>query len=385
MRRHDPEYIRELIDEWREGDANAFAAIYAVTCRKIYEHAYRRLSDIYLTQDAVTETYLRAGETEKPADIPMLRWLLEITDGVCDKILRYNGDAAEKRESASGQTGDVAEERESAPEQREDGEEKRKSGVEQTGDAAEMKESASVPAGDADKNRGAMAVLDDDTAEQMLYNILDTLGMEQNTVPLQNLDIYMGYRKQRSRLMILVVGIMAAIIILLPLLLIRPNMTMEKTSNADEAGRPVYTVHVSSILEIYSVTAEIGGDQMPVYQEGASVYTVRPTRNGSMKIMVTGENRRRVSTSVLVDTKDTKPPELVRRKTDGRDAVTLFLTDNSGIDYDRISGSDEKGRTIEPVSWEESTGAVTFAYPSEKIEVSIPDRTGNVLRLILNP
>ncbi|MGN0433630.1 MAG: hypothetical protein ACI4EB_03760, partial [Bilifractor sp.] len=231
----------------------------------------------------------------------------------------------------------------------------------------------------------AMAVLDDDTAEQMLYNILDTLGMEQNTVPLQNLDIYMGYRKQRSRLMILVVGIMAAIIILLPLLLIRPNMTMEKTSNADEAGRPVYTVHVSSILEIYSVTAEIGGDQMPVYQEGASVYTVRPTRNGSMKITVTGENRRRVSTSVLVDTKDTKPPELVRRKTDGRDAVTLFLTDKSGIDYDRISGSDEKGRTIEPVSWEESTGAVTFAYPSEKIEVSIPDRTGNVLRLILNP
>ena len=343
MRRHDPEYIRELIDEWREGDANAFAAIYAVTCRKVYEHAYRRLADIYLTQDAVTETYLRAGETEKPADIPMLRWLLEITDGVCNKILRYNGDAAEKRESAVWHTED------------------------------------------ADKNRGAMAVLDDDTAEQMLYNILDTLGMEQNTVPLQNLDIYMGYRKQRSRLMILVVGIMAAIISLLPLLLIRPNMTMEKTSNADEAGRPVYTVHVSSILEIYSVTAEIGGDQMPVYQEGASVYTVRPTRNGSMKITVTGENRRRVSTSVLVDTKDTKPPELVRRKTDGRDAVTLFLTDKSGIDYDRISGSDEKGRTIEPVSWEESTGAVTFAYPSEKIEVSIPDRTGNVLRLILNP
>ena len=343
MRRHDPEYIRELIDEWREGDANAFAAIYAVTCRKIYEYAYRRLADIYLTQDAVTETYLRAGETEKPADIPMLRWLLEITDGVCNKILRYNGDAAEKRESAVWHTED------------------------------------------ADKNRGAMAVLDDDTAEQMLYNILDTLGMEQNTVPLQNLDIYMGYRKQRSRLMILVVGIMAAIIILLPLLLIRPNMTMEKTSNDDEAGRPVYTVHVSSIMEIYSVTAEIGGDQMPVYQEGASVYTVRPTRNGSMKITVTGENRRRVSTSVLVDTKDTKPPELVRRKTDGRDAVTLFLTDKSGIDYDRISGSDEKGRTIEPVSWEESTGAVTFAYPSEKIKVSIPDRTGNVLRLILNP
>ena len=371
MRRHDPEYIRELIDEWREGDANAFAAIYDVTCRKVYEHAYRRLADIYLTQDAVTETYLHAGEAEKPADIPMLRWLLEITDGVCDKILRYNGDAAEKRKPAPGRMGDAAEERESAPGQ--------------MGESAEKRESAVWHTGDADKNRGAMAVLDDDTAEQMLYNILDTLGMEQNTVPLQNLDIYMGYRKQRSRLMILVVGIMAAIIILLPLLLIRPNMTMEKTSNADEAGRPVYTVHVSSILEIYSVTAEIGGDQMPVYQEGASVYTVRPTRNGSMKITVTGENRRRVSTSVLVDTKDTKPPELVRRKTDGRDAVTLFLADESGIDYDRISGSDEKGRTIEPVSWEESTGAVTFAYPSEKIEVSIPDRTGNVLRLILNP
>ena len=218
MRRHDPEYIRELIDEWREGDANAFAAIYDVTCRKVYEHAYRRLADIYLTQDAVTETYLHAGEAEKPADIPMLRWLLEITDGVCDKILRYNGDAAEKRESAPGQKKDAEEKIEFVPGQKKDAEEKIESDPGQMGESAEKRESASGQMGDADKNRGAMAILDDDTAEQMLYNILDTLGMEQNTVPLQNLDIYMGYRKQRSRLMILVVGIMAAIIILLSLI-----------------------------------------------------------------------------------------------------------------------------------------------------------------------
>lgn len=349
MRGHDPAYICGLLEEWRQGDANAFAALYSVTYRKMYEHAYQRLMDIYLTQDAVTETYLVAGEEQKPEKVPLLRWLMEISDSVCDRILQYSGKAAEKQRLGSGK------------------------GAGKSKDAARADGEQAVPE------------LDEETAEQMLYNILDTLGMEQNTVPLQNLNIYMGYRRQRSRLMTLVVWIMAAMIFFLPLLLIRPNMTLEKTSNADEAGRPVYTVRVNSIPEIYSVTATIGKDQMPVYQEGESVYTIRPTQDGIMQVTVTADNRRSVSGSVLVDREDTEAPQLVKRSVDGKASVTLTLKDESGVDFSGISGVDSDGRTVKPLSVDEKAGEVTFAYPSEKITVSVPDRTGNVLRLILNP
>lgn len=335
MREHDPAYIRGLLEEWRQGDANAFAALYSVTYRKLCGHAYERLKDIYLTQDAVTETYLIAGEEQKPEHVSLVPWLAGICDSVCDKLLRYSGDSKEKPKVGFAE-----------PE---------------------------VPQ------------LDEDTAEQMLYNILDTLGMEQNTVPLQNLNIYMSYRRQRSRLMTLIVWIMAAMIFFLPLLLIRPNMTLEKTSNADEAGRPVYTVRVNSIPEIYSVTATIGKDQMPVYQEGGAVYTIRPTQDGVMQVTVTADNRRSVRGSVLVDREDTEPPRLVKRSVDDNNSVTLTLTDESGVDFSGISGSNSKGKAVKPLSVNERTGEVTFAYPSEKIAVSVPDRTGNVLRLILNP
>ncbi|MCI6638580.1 MAG: hypothetical protein SOT60_05390 [Bilifractor sp.] len=382
MRGHDPAYICGLLEEWRQGDANAFAALYSVTYRKMYEHAYQRLMDIYLTQDAVTETYLVAGEEQKPEKVPLLRWLMEISDSVCDRILQYSGKAAEKQRLGSGKGAGKSKdagESKGTGKKKGSGQKAASKVYETMGDGIWVNSAASAD------GEQAVPELDEETAEQMLYNILDTLGMEQNTVPLQNLNIYMGYRRQRSRLMTLVVWIMAAMIFFLPLLLIRPNMTLEKTSNADEAGRPVYTVRVNSIPEIYSVTATIGKDQMPVYQEGESVYTIRPTQDGIMQVTVTADNRRSVSESVLVDREDTEPPQLVKRSVDGKASVTLTLKDESGVDFPGISGVDSDGRTVKPLSVDEKAGEVTFAYPSEKITVSVPDRTGNVLRLILNP
>jgi hypothetical protein len=264
--KRDPAYVQRLLEEMYNGDSNAFAAIYSVTCRDLYRHAYGRLCDIYRTQDAVTETYIRAVHGKKPSDVPLARWLDGISDSVCDRILKCSGKNAIDSGTPGGGKG-----------------------------------SGSGGCGD-------MPDFDRDTEEQMLYNILDIAGMEQNTVPLRDLGIYMDYRRHKSRTMTAVVLALAVLIFAAPLFLIRPEMTMKKTESRDESGRPVYTLRVSSVPEVYSVRAQIDQVQMPVYQEGASLYTVRPTREGTMTVTVTAWNRRTASETVVVGRNDAQMP-----------------------------------------------------------------------------
>jgi hypothetical protein len=142
----------------------------------------------------------------------------------------------------------------------------------------------------------------------MLYNILDIAGMEQNTVPLRDLGIYMDYRRHKSRTMTAVVLALAVLIFAAPLFLIRPEMTMKKTESRDE--RRETGLHAARFIraEVYSVRAQIDQVQMPVYQEGASLYTVRPTREGTMTVTVTAWNRRTASETVVVGRNDAQMP-----------------------------------------------------------------------------
>jgi len=339
LKKQDPAYIRELLQEMYQGNGNAFAAIYAITCRELYARSYAFLDDAYLAQDAVMGTYIHAFGEEKPEDVSLTRWLNAVNEDICRDLRLHHADRQ----------------------------------------------------ADKQKSESLSQELDADIAEQMLYNILDTLGIEQNTLSLKHLDLYMNDRRQQSHRMTALMILLTLAIFFLPLLLSRPDMQMEKTSNADEAGRPVYTVRVSSLVEIDSVIARIGQTQMPVYQEGASVYTVRPTQDGEMQVIVTSENRRSVSDAVLVNSADTEPPKLISRvingdtdhSTAGEKTISLTFSDESGIDFEKVYGKDQKGGRIKPLSWQDDT--LVFPYPTQKTTIYVPDRTGNVLQLVLNP
>lgn len=340
MKKYDPSYMRELMNDANHGDGDAFASLYGITYKEQYNYAYRRLRDIYLTQDAVTETYIEAHRREKPVGVPVEKWLMSINREICDHTLRYHSesDGVTKRDYSTRLSDDE------------------------------------IPQ------------LDDDTAEQMLYNIIDTLGLRQNAVSLENLMTYSSYRQQRGRLMRTIVVVIIALLFFVPFRFISPTMTLEKTSNADEAGRPVYTVTVDSQLKTFSVRASIGGVQMPVYQEGANLYTVRPTKNGKMTVIVTSENNRTASMTVTVDTSDTKPPKLVTEKVNSNGTVSfVFKDDENRIRFDQIEATDQNGMMIDPVSTDADTGEVIFDYPSEKITINVPDATGNTLHLVVTP
>lgn len=66
--------------------------------------------------------------------------------------------------------------------------------------------------------------------------------------------------------------------------------------------------------------------------------------------------------------------------------IHIMLSDNdSGIDYEKLSAIDENGNTIIPISVDSEKDIITFAYPDSKIDIYIPDHSGNVLHAILSP
>ena len=78
-------YIGGLVLLAQENDSDAFAELYALTYKHIYNYAGHYLRDEYLAQDAVQETYISALKNIKNIKDPSLfvAWLNQICFHVC--------------------------------------------------------------------------------------------------------------------------------------------------------------------------------------------------------------------------------------------------------------------------------------------------------------
>ena len=78
-------YIGGLVLLAQETDSDAFAELYALTYKHIYNYAGHYLRDEYLAQDAVQETYISALKNIKNIKDPSLfvAWLNQICFHVC--------------------------------------------------------------------------------------------------------------------------------------------------------------------------------------------------------------------------------------------------------------------------------------------------------------
>ena len=130
--------------------------------------------------------------------------------------------------------------------------------------------------------------------------------------------------------------------------------------------------------------AELDGKNLPVSEVAKGSYTITPDANGLLTVSVTLANNQTNTQSVLVDGLDTKAPTYL--STEMRDhRVYLYLEDDaSGIDFAKVTAIDTFGNRISPESYTEAEGAVIFDYPESSMEVYIPDKAGNTLRLNLN-
>lgn len=85
-------YISNLVLRSQANDSDAFAELYALTYRHIYNYAGHYLKDSYLAQDAVQETYISAlkniGNIKDPS--LFVAWLNQICFHVCYDICKKN-------------------------------------------------------------------------------------------------------------------------------------------------------------------------------------------------------------------------------------------------------------------------------------------------------
>lgn len=226
-------------------------------------------------------------------------------------------------------------------------------------------------------------VLDEEMADKILKNIFEKTNVEPNSIPLEVLTAYSSYRKERFFLQRSILVIMMVIFLMLPFLFIAPDFSI----NADDdkyTSTPAYEVALNSSMPVSRVTATIDGRNVPVYEVDAHKYSIEPPVNGRMKVTVTLLNKQQTTQYIDVDNVDMDVPILISSNWDD-DYLYLTLTDNqSGINFDEVKAVKSGGSNVSPVSYNESTGRIVFAYPDDSLNIYIPDNAGNALHLVIN-
>ena len=215
---------------------------------------------------------------------------------------------------------------------------------------------------------------------EVLEHIFDECGRKPNTVPIDALNAYTVYRKERFSLQKMILIAAMVLFIFLPLFFITPEYEVNGEAKG-ERGLPVYTIKVGSILPVGSVNAFINNHVMPVYEADRSTFSVEPTRNGSLKIEVKLFNRQGVTKKMQVTEVDCNGPVLTGN--DVRDGLVYLEVKDEGIgvDYREVYADGISGKRNYPVSVDSERGEIVFEYPDEVWDVYIPDHIGNMLHL----
>ena len=224
--------------------------------------------------------------------------------------------------------------------------------------------------------------LSPDAASQMLSNVFEACDYEANRVPLEVLQSYSNYRRERHLLQKGIILVVALLFAMLPLLFVTPKVSASWVEGS-QPGSPIYEVVAESFLPVESVRASMGTQELDVYQVAEDTYRVRPIQNGTLVITVTLTNKQSTQTLVEVDSVDVTPPQLLGSSlVDGE--LEIFLSDDSGdLDFEGIYAVDANGGKVYPLRYDREKMSVTFAYPDSYLNMFIPDKCKNILQLVL--
>ncbi len=158
----DQTYLQKLAEKIREKDSNAFAAFYGKTYAKLYHFFYQRTGDVYQAQDLLKRFYILAYH-EMVKEVPahpkkaLHKWQESVASFVPQREMKT--DMRPFREMKS------------------------------------------------------------DTAELLMLSILDEIGMQENTIPLEVVRTYDEYHEQRFTLERFLAMIIVALMLFVAMLL----------------------------------------------------------------------------------------------------------------------------------------------------------------------
>lgn len=224
--------------------------------------------------------------------------------------------------------------------------------------------------------------LDIETAREILQHTFEVTQNEPNSVPLEVLASYSNYRKERFTLQKTVLVLLTVFFLLIPFLFIPPSFTL--SAKTDEYGaNPVYRLELESLMLVDQLTVRIGDLNIPAYEVDSHVYSIEPPVNGQMVITVKLINRQTYTEYIEVTNVDKDAPVIESYEVIDH-LLHLFVSDGGvGVDFGGIVALNSDGQEVVPLETDASSGEVIFEHPSQIVNITFPDKVGNVLQVML--
>lgn len=224
--------------------------------------------------------------------------------------------------------------------------------------------------------------LSKEVADQMLSNVFEACDFEPNRVPLEVLQSYSHYRRERHILQKCIIVLVVILFLMLPILFITANVEVTWVEGTP-LGSPIVQVTAKSIVPVESITASIGDYSLEVYQVSDGIYQIHPDANGTLMVTVTLANKQFTEHKVEVTGVDVEPPTLVSSQLVNGELEIFFSDDISDIDFSTVYAVDTAGKVVYPLRHDSDAVSVTFDYPEDHLNIFVSDTCGNTLQLVL--
>ena len=232
------------------------------------------------------------------------------------------------------------------------------------------------------KDKIPVPPLSKEVADQMLSNVFEACDFEPNRVPLEVLQSYSHYRRERHILQKCIIVLVVILFLMLPVLFITANVEVSWVEGTPE-GSPIVQVVAKSIVPVESITASIGDYALDVYQVSDGIYQIHPNANGTLLVTVTLTNKQFTEHKVEVTGVDVEPPVLVSSQLVDGELEIFFSDDISAIDFTTVYAVDPQAQVVYPLRHDPEAVSVTFAYPEDYLNIFVSDTCGNTLQLVL--
>lgn len=328
------EYLRNLLNDAKEGDINSFGVIFAYTYQDIFSQCKVYLNREYDIQDIMLNTYLTAYKrlNEVSGAEHVGRWISLICDGQINNFLLSKNLTRQKAKS-----------------------------IAKTG-----------------RSKNPIKQMSIENAQQIFDSVLILSGAKTDALPLEALLAYHQYRNNRLLLQrgILLVAILALVFV--PFFALSPEMSLSPVPNSNNGVLEKYTINVKSLVPVDYVKATLDGKDVTTMIENDNMYTSYITGNGEYEVTVTLINRKSITKSVYIKDFDMDPPVVDEYYLENGNLIIQCSDEMSGLDYKntfitRLSNSE----VINALSYDENEGVFIFPYIPGDSALTISDKDGN--------
>lgn len=172
--------------------------------------------------------------------------------------------------------------------------------------------------------------------------------------------------------------------IILALVVAKPTIEAAEpdTRDYDTAS---FTFSVKSLLPLKSVTALLGGDEVPIEKDG-NTYSISVESNGNVQLKAVSMNGMTAITNVQINLLDETAPVIDENSANLGTGYLEFTVsdDQSGVDFSSIYAIDSDGNHLKPTNIDQATGSIMFAMPTDSLTVYVKDNAGNEMSASFN-